>query len=150
MPGEGGKEGCRCLMPLLNAPEGDAAEEDILALIQFSGLEKRNRELIIREWLLSDVETIASSSRQVLWTACNKKVSAKMAKKKRQFGSTENAAERGGGSKISKIMWKYLLESGQIFKIKKEENKFVSHIITSIHVSLMFHLGPKEHSCLLS
>ena len=71
-------------------------------------------------------------------------------KKKRQFGSTENAAERGGGSKISKIMWKYLLESGQIFKIKKEENKFVSHIITSIHVSLMFHLGPEEHSCLLS
>ena len=70
-------------MPLLNAPEGDAAEEDILALIQFSGLEKRNRELIIREWLLSDVETIASSSRQVLWTACNKKVSAKMAKKKK-------------------------------------------------------------------
>ena len=82
-------------MPLLNAPEGDAAE-DILALIQFSGLEKRRRELIIREWLLSDVETIASSSRQVLWTACNKKVSAKMAKK-RQFGSTENADERGGG-----------------------------------------------------
>ena len=69
-------------MPLLNAPEGDAAEEDILALIQLSGLEKRRRELIIRESLLSDV--VASSSRQVLWNfnlpTCNKKVRAKMAK----------------------------------------------------------------------
>ena len=45
MTGEGGKEGCRCLMPLLNAPEGDAAEEDILALIQLSGLEKEEARI---------------------------------------------------------------------------------------------------------
>ena len=85
-PGEGGNDGCRCLMPLLNAPEGDAAEEDILALIQLSGLEKRRRELIIRESLLSDV--VASSSRQVLWnfnlSTCNKKFVPRWTK--RQFG----------------------------------------------------------------